>query len=211
MDELGLRERKKQRTKQALVTAALNLFRVQGYDQTTIDQIAAAADVSRATFFSYFPTKEDVLFTGTDARTAAVLEVIADAPPEEGVVDILVRAARGLADPEWGVDSDGELAQVVGRLLTTVPALQAQTLYRLSLAEARIADALQRSRPDELDAITASALVGAVVRAGTAAVMAVAQAGGTVEDARAAVRETTELVAQGLRHSFRPAVHRQVH
>ncbi|MFC4589799.1 TetR/AcrR family transcriptional regulator [Sphaerisporangium corydalis] len=204
VDEPGFRERKKQRTKRALVEAALRLFDEQGYEETTLDQIAAAADISRRTFFSYFPAKEDVLFLGMEERVEGVLRGIAGRRPEEAMVDVLVRAAEEVAGHAWGDDLAGALEPVELRLLLTVPALQARALYRLSLAEARIAEALRAAFPGELDPITAVAVVGAVVRAGTAAAMAALRNGEPGDQVRAATRRAVRIVGQGLRHTLGP-------
>src|SRR5689334_8868896 len=64
---LGLRERKKRRTRETIVAVATRLFVAQGYDATTTAQIADAAEVSSSTFFKYFPTKADVVFSLFDA------------------------------------------------------------------------------------------------------------------------------------------------
>ena len=58
---LSRRERKKQQNRQRLLDCAIDLFQTQGFDKTTVDDIAEAADVSRGTFFNYFPTKEHLL------------------------------------------------------------------------------------------------------------------------------------------------------
>jgi AcrR family transcriptional regulator len=82
--EIGLRDRKKVRVRQALADAAMQLFEARGFDAVTVDEIAAAADVSRRTFFRYFPTKEAAVFARREDQLATfrvhLMESTADAP-----------------------------------------------------------------------------------------------------------------------------------
>src|SRR6201987_5695157 len=102
----GLRERKKARTRAAIREHALRLFREQGYQATTVEQIAAAAEVSPSTFFRYFPTKEDlVLQDDLDARIA---EALIRQPKELGPIAALRAGMR----EAWASFTPAEWAQI---------------------------------------------------------------------------------------------------
>ena len=89
MTEAGLRERKKQKTRDAIVDAALKLFADRGYEATTIADIAAAADIAPRTFFGYFPTKEAVVFHDKATTIDSLRERITGREHGETAVDAM--------------------------------------------------------------------------------------------------------------------------
>ena len=95
--EPGLRERKKQRTREALIEAGFELFGRKGFEATTIEEIAEAVEVSPRTFFRYFATKEDVVLTVLDDQVAAMLAAFLDRPAHEPVLTAMRHAMVGVA------------------------------------------------------------------------------------------------------------------
>jgi AcrR family transcriptional regulator len=120
----GLRERKKAKTRLALEAAALQLFDADGYDDTTVEQIAERADVSTRTFFRYYPTKADVLLSDQAGRLAMVTDTLAARPSDEPIMASLralmvaigedLPAERHLlaAQNRWCSESDDLLASI---------------------------------------------------------------------------------------------------
>ncbi|MET9427464.1 MULTISPECIES: TetR family transcriptional regulator [unclassified Streptomyces] len=95
---VGLRERKKQRTRDALVRASLELFTTQGYERTTVDEIAATVDVSQRTFFRYFASKEEVAFTVQHMVERHFVAALCARPPHEAPLDALRNAVLSAWD-----------------------------------------------------------------------------------------------------------------
>ena len=125
----GLRERKKLKTKEAIQREAMRLFQEQGYDETTIEEIAAAAEISPSTFFNYFPTKEDVvLFDRYDPMIATMMSA---EPANEPLSAMLRSAIQGLAVV---MERDRDIILVRGRLGLEVPALRARFWEELEKA-----------------------------------------------------------------------------
>jgi AcrR family transcriptional regulator len=94
MTDAGLRERKKQRTREAIVDAALRLFDERGFEQTTIADIAEAADIAPRTFFGYFPSKEDVVFADFPEQLEALSRRLRERDEDETAIDALRAVIR---------------------------------------------------------------------------------------------------------------------
>jgi AcrR family transcriptional regulator len=101
----GLRERKKQRTRQQIIEAAMGLFAERGYHATTIADIAAAAEVAPRTFFSYFPSKEAVVFHNVDRDLDGLASALRDRLPGETVFEALRRWIDAMFD-EFAADQE---------------------------------------------------------------------------------------------------------
>ncbi|MFE0360166.1 TetR family transcriptional regulator [Streptomyces griseoaurantiacus] len=94
----GLRERKKQRTRDALLRRGLELFTTRGYERTTVDEIAEAVDVSQRTFFRYFAGKEDIVFFVQEMVESQYVTEIARRPAEEAPVEAMRQAVMSCWD-----------------------------------------------------------------------------------------------------------------
>jgi AcrR family transcriptional regulator len=121
----GLAVRKKERTRRQLAEAAAELFSIRGYSGTTIDEIAAAVDVSPRTFFRYFPTKEDLVVAIGAMSLDQLLEALRNRPAEESLQVALRRAIDQSLAPEW---EDTKRVRAFLTLLRETPALRARWL-----------------------------------------------------------------------------------
>ncbi|WP_410664124.1 TetR/AcrR family transcriptional regulator [Amycolatopsis sp. lyj-84] len=198
---MSLRDRKRARTRQALIDAATELFERQGYDETTIADIAAAAEIGARTFFSYFASKEELLFPDADERVRAAIDAIATRDPDEGPADVLLRTLGEINDTSEEMVSP--LAALRLRLIQTVPAVRGRALQLQLDAQREIAKHLAEAFPDQLDLVRAAALTGAFVGAVSGALQALLDSADKADPAtlQAAMRTATEVALTPWRRS----------
>jgi AcrR family transcriptional regulator len=136
----GLRERRKQATRQAISDVATMMFLARGFDQVTIADVAAAAGVAKMTVTNYFPRKEDLVFDRAGAMIRSLADVITSRAPGESLLaavrrDYAERAAR--ADVTIGLSSPG-----FARMIENSPALASRGLELLYERERALGDAI---------------------------------------------------------------------
>ena len=162
--ELGLRERKKKQTRQVIAEAALRLFNERGFDSVTVAQVAKAADVSDATVFNYFPTKESLFFGQMQSFEEALIQAVRERQGGESVLAAFRRfideGSERLAN-----ESTAVAISMAGRIVRASPSLRARE--REIVADATDALALliaeeSGSPPGDIEPwVVANALMGA--------------------------------------------------
>jgi len=163
VDKPGLRERKKAKTRAAIQEQALRLFRERGYDATTVEQIADAAEVSPSTFFRYFGSKEDVV--AYDALDPLMMAAWRAQPPDVAPIPAFRNAMAQIFASLTPVQIEEMMDR--GRLLFSVPALRQVAVNEMVRSGRMVVDELaaRLGRPaDDLELqVFAGAVMGAVV------------------------------------------------
>jgi AcrR family transcriptional regulator len=156
----GLRSRKKAKTRMMIEDVALRLFAEQGYEATTVEQIAAEVEISTTTFFRYFPSKADVVLCHQDANMPQLCEVILACPLEESDLS----AVRKAINEVWVPNADPVHSHRAGLAVATSASLRG--LYNdmsrnwlEGIAEA-LAERRGLDKPDEAATITARVALG---------------------------------------------------
>jgi AcrR family transcriptional regulator len=202
--EPGLRERKKQQTRQAIAETAQRLFAERGFDAVTVAEVARDADVSVGTVFNYFPAKEDLFYAGMEAFEAQLVDAVRERAAGESVLEAF---RRFVLDGTRRLAAEEVADVIVGaaRLVTASPALQAREReivadYTSALA-ALIAEETGAGPDDVEPWVVANALMGAqrsLVAYVRKRVLAGRQGPKLAADARAQGRRAFARLEQGL-------------
>ena len=193
----GLRERHRERTRAELEEAALRLFDERGYDAVTVEDIAAAADVSRRTFFRYFPGKEDVFFGDQKERAEQLRQALAACPRQEPPLSALRHAVLVMTAD---IELDREQLLRRARIMAATPSLYARSQVQQRSGEQFVAELMA----EWLGVDPAVDLRPGIVAAASLATIRVAfnawLAGGGEGDLPGMVAKALDLLDGGLRH-----------
>ena len=199
--EQGLRERKKERTRQAIAEAAQRLFQERGFDAVSVAEVAREADVSQGTVFNYFPTKEDLFYGQMETFEAALLEAVRKRPRGESVLE----AFRGFVlERSKGLAERADVIAAAARVIDASPALQAREREVVAESTASLAALIaeETGPPGGVEpAVVANALMGAqraLVEHVRASVLAGRTGAKLVRDTRAQGRRAFDRLERGL-------------
>jgi AcrR family transcriptional regulator len=161
-ERVSLRERKKLRTRQTIVETAIRLFTERGFQETTLIEIAAEAEIAPSTFFNYFSSKVDIVFGLTDAIIESaqqrVLERSDDETATEAVLDWVLGDLAVVEQPY------SELMRSIPRIVGSEPELSAASRLRLVLLEDVFAEAYGRDLGESPDGVHARVMATIVLR-----------------------------------------------
>jgi AcrR family transcriptional regulator len=194
MSSPGLRERKKQKTRWAIQEHAMRLFAQQGYEETTVEQIAAAAEISPSTFFRYFKTKEDVVVQ--DRYDDLIVEKISAAPADLGPIATIRWTMREAFSSLDVGEIDAGLAR--GRLILENQAVRARSLENMLAVTDAMSAALAARLGRPADDFRVRALCGACLGAMVQSIMSWMIEGTEIVDLAKSIDAALEVVENGI-------------
>ncbi|HSS60926.1 MAG TPA: helix-turn-helix domain-containing protein [Candidatus Limnocylindrales bacterium] len=202
--DVGLRERKKQQTREHIFEAARKLFAERGFDSVTVAEIARAADVSEVTVYNYFPTKEDLFYGGMQFFEEDLIEAVRTRRPGESAVRAVRRKLLEGTESLRGKERTASIMRAAATISGS-PSLQAREreiveLYTRRLAELLAAEA--GADPGDVEPMAAgAALMGAhraLVDQVRRQVRAGARGDALADEARAQIRRAMGRLEKGL-------------
>jgi AcrR family transcriptional regulator len=186
----GLRERKKARTRAAIREHALRLFRENGYQRTTVEKIAEAAEVSPSTFFRYFPTKEDIILQ--DDMDTRMIEALERQPAELSPLAAVRAATREVFASYTQADLD--LLQETTSLTMTVPEIRARAMDEFARTISVVSEALAKRVGRPADDLVIRTMAGAIF----GVIMSITMPWETWSSDRRTIEDTFERIDQAL-------------
>src|SRR5689334_1386223 len=193
---LGLRERKKQQTRETIASAALRLFAERGYDETTLADIANAANVAPRTIFAYFESKEDILLCEENGFLSQLKRRLDERPPGTTTVDAIREFLASIEHP-------GEEAKLRKQVIAANPDLQVKMRGRHAQLEPMLADSIAKdlsAEPGDLRPLLIAASMATAFTSVSDRIFAAEAAGKPLaaEEAMAVLDQVLEFLRGGL-------------